>query len=138
MRSLTAIALGLLFVGIGIFAAAAVTPAAFPSAFSAEGATTNAVALVVMLAITEVFAMFGGWVTSRLVDDHRLGHAVMMSICGLAVAVFVGAVRWSAAPAWYYVASWGLIPCAGALGAAAWERSMRRRKGGVAHRAATT
>ena len=126
MRNLAALALGLLVMGLGIYGAAAVAPLAFPAAFDARGYTTNTLALIVMLAITEIFTMFAGWVTARLVSDHRPGHALMMAIVGLAIAVFVGAVRWSAAPTWYYFVSWTLMPVAGALGAFAWERSLRR------------
>ncbi len=132
MRNLAALALGLLVMGLGIYGAAAVAPMAFPAAFDVRGSTTNTLALIVMLAITEVFTMFAGWVTARRVTDHRPGHAVMMSIVGLAVAVFVGAVRWSSAPAWFYLASWALIPVSGAIGAYAWERSLRRKGGRAA------
>ena len=138
MRNLAAIALGLLLTGLGIFSAAAVTPLAFPAAFTSQGHTTNALALVVMLAITEITTMFAGWISARLAPDHRLGHAIMMAVLGLAAAIFVGAIRWAAAPAWYYVLSWGLLPVAAALGAAAWERSLRRRSIAVTRHAAAT
>ncbi len=138
MRNLSALVLGLLIVGLGLYGAAAVTPLAYPGAFDAQGATTNVVALFVMLSISEVFTVFGGWVTARIAPDHRIGHAILMASVGLAVAIFVGAVRWSAAPPWYYAASWLLMPVAGAIGAAAWERSLRRSKRSVAGRVATT
>jgi MFS family permease len=126
LRSLLAIALGLMVVGLGLYGAPAVTPFAFPAAFDAQQGTRDPIALSVMLAITTVFSAFGGWVTARLVDNHRTGHAVFMSVVGLAVAVFIGAVRWATAPAWYFVAAWCLMPIAAAIGAAAWERSLRR------------
>ena len=127
MRSLSAIALGLLVIGIGLYGAAAATPFAFPAAFDAAGRTTHVVALFVMLSITEVFATFAGWVTARLVADHRAGHAILMATIGLAIAIAVGAVRWDAAPSWYHITSWMLMPAVAALGAAAWERSLRRK-----------
>lgn len=126
MRNISALALGLLVMGLGLFGAAAVTPLAFPAAFSGQGYTTNVMALCVMLAITEVFTMFAGWATARIVTDHRKGHALLMAALGLTAAVGVGAVRWAAAPTWYYIASWVLIPLAAAIGSAAWERSLRR------------
>jgi hypothetical protein len=139
MRNVSAMALGLLVMGLGIYGAAAVAPLAFPAAFDARGYTTDTLALIVMLAITEIFTMFGGWLTARVVTDHRPGHALMMAILGLSVAVFVGAVRWSAAPAWYYLVSWTLIPVFGALGALAWQRSLRRNgRRNVAPRVVTT
>ncbi len=126
MRSLAALALGLLVVGLGILGGAAVTPLAIPAAFTVEGHTTNAMALFVMLVITTVFTMFGGWITARLSPDHRAGHAILMAVAGVAVAVLVGAIRWAAAPPWYYMATWAVMPVAAAVGAAAWERSLRR------------
>lgn len=139
MRNVAALALGLLFMGLGIYGAAAVAPLAFPAAFDVRGVTSNTLALVVMIAITEVFTMFAGWITARIATDHRPGHALMMAVVGLAIAVFVGAVRWAAVPAWYYMVSWILIPPAGALGAFAWERSLRRNgRGDVARRVAAT
>ncbi len=138
MRNMSALALGLLIMGLGLYAAAAVTPFAYPGAFDAQGATSNIVALFVMLTVTEVSTLFAGWVTARLVTDHRPGHAILMAAVGLTSAVTVGAVRWSAAPPWYYVVSWTLMPFAAALGAKAWERSLRRRGQAVARRIATT
>lgn len=126
MRSLAALALGLLVVGLGILGAAAVTPLAILAAFTVDGHTTNTVALFIMFSITTVFTMFGGWITARLSPDHRAGHAILMSVTGVAVAVLVGAIRWAAAPPWFYVASWAVLPVAAAVGAAAWERSRRR------------
>jgi hypothetical protein len=138
MRNLAAMALGLLITGLGLYGAAAVTPLAFPAAFDAQGATFSAVALFVMLSITVVFTMFGGWITARLVTDHAPGHAVLMSVVALVPAVMVGAIRWSAAPSLYYVVSWLLMPCAAALGAAAWARTVRRKTRDVAHRRVAT
>jgi hypothetical protein len=138
MRGVSALAAGLLFIGLGVYGAAAVTPLAFPAAFNSDGGTSNFVALFVMLTITEVSALFGGWVTARLASDHRLGHAILMAAVGLTSAVTAGAVRWAAAPSWFYITSWTLMPAAAALGAAAWERSLRRKGRDVARRVATT
>ncbi len=136
MRSLAALSLGLLFTGAGLYGGAVVTPLAHPAAFTAEGYTTNVVALFVMLSIAAVFTTFGGWVTARLVDDHRRGHAILMSVLGLVAAVLVGAVRWAAAPSWYYATLWTMMPFAATLGAAAWERTLRRASGDVSSRVA--
>lgn len=138
MRNISALALGLLCIGLGLYAAAAVTPMAYPAAFDADGATRNAVALCVMLTITAVTAAFGGWVTARIVSDHRIGHALMTATLSLVAAVLMGAVRWAAAPSWYWVGSWMLIPAAAAVGAAAWERTLRRKHRDVSRRVATT
>jgi 3-methyladenine DNA glycosylase Mpg len=126
MRSFAALLLGLLFTGAGLYGGAVITPLAYPAAFTAQGHTSNTVALFVMLGIAAVFTAFGGWVTARLVSDHRRGHAILMSAVGLVAAVLVGAVRWAAAPSWYYATLWMMMPFAAALGASAWERSLRR------------
>jgi hypothetical protein len=138
MRNVSALALGLLIMGLGLYGAAAVTPLAYPAAFDAQGATSNAVAAFVMLSISVVFTMFAGWVTARLAPDHRLGHALLMAASGLAIAIFVGAVRWGAAPSWYYVATWALIPVAAALGAACLPFMRIERSHAAARRIAAT
>jgi len=138
MRGLFAISLGLLFMGVGLYAAAAVTPTAFPGAFDAQGHTMNVVALFVMLSITLVTAAFAGWITARSAEDHQMGHAVMMATLGLATAVFMGAIRWAAAPPWYWATSWILIPVAAAIGAGAWQRTLRRKEPASARRVAAT
>ena len=138
MRNIAALALGLLFIGLGLFAAAAVTPFAYSAAFDPAGATRNVVALFVMLTITAITSAFGGWITARLVSDHRVGHALMAATLGLVAAVLMGAVRWGAAPSWYWVTSWLVIPAAAAVGAAAWERTLRRSGRDVARRVAAT
>ena len=138
MRNITALALGLLFIGLGLYAAAAVTPFAYPAAFDQGGATRSIVALFVMLTITAITSAFGGWITARLVSDHRVGHALMAATLGLVAAVLMGSVRWGAAPSWYWVTSWIVIPAAAAVGAAAWERTLRRNGRDVARRVAAT
>ncbi len=138
MRGLTAIALGLLVAGLGVYAAAAVTPIAFPAAFDVQGHTSNPVALFVMLSITLVTTAFGGWITARLAEDHLLGHALMMVTIALVSAVFIGAIRWATAPVWYHVVSWALMPVAAAIGAAAWKRTLLRLRPELARRAVTS
>lgn len=138
MRNISALGLGLLCIGLGLYAAAAATPFAYPAAFDSDGATRNAVALFVMLTITAVTAAFAGWLTARIVSDHRIGHALMTATLGLVAAVLMGAVRWAAAPSWYWVASWMLLPAAAAFGAAAWDRTLRRKTGDAARRVAAT
>jgi hypothetical protein len=126
MQSAAAMALGLLVIGVGLFGAAAATPFAFPSAFLDGGSTTNPVALFVMLCITSVFTTFAAWIVARMVPDHRTGHGLMLSVVGVAVAICASAIRWATAPYWYHVLSWALMPLCGYLGAAAWERTLRR------------
>lgn len=138
MRNASALALGLLIMGLGLYGAAAITPFAYPAAFDGDGATRNPVALFVLLSITEVTTLFAGWITARLVSDHRAGHAILMATIGLASAVLVGAIRWGAAPSWYYITSWMLIPVMALIGARAWERSLRRRGRDAAPRVATS
>ncbi len=138
MRNASALALGLLIMGLGLYGAAAITPFAYPAAFDGDGATMNPVALFVLLSITEVTTLFAGWITARLVSDHRAGHAILMATIGLASAVLVGAIRWGAAPSWYYITSWMLIPVMALIGARAWERSLRRRGRDAAPRVATS
>jgi hypothetical protein len=96
------------------------------------------VALFVMLSITLVTSAFAGWITARLAEDHLMGHALMMSTLGLASAVFMGAIRWAAAPPWYWATSWILIPVAAAIGAAAWQRTLRRKQPAAVRRVAAT
>jgi hypothetical protein len=136
MKGLSAIALGLLISGLGIYAAAVLTPLAVPLAFRADGSTGHVVALFIMLCITQVFALFAGWVTARCVDDHRVGHAALMATCALAVAICVGAIRWAAAPPWYYVTSWLLLVPVAMLGARSWERIVKRRANAAARNVA--
>jgi len=138
VRNMSAIALGLLVTAFGLYGAPAVTPLAIPAAFDTIGGTTNALALIVMLMTTQVFTAFGGWVTARIVTDHRVGHAIFMAMLGLVAAVLVGAIRWGAAPLWYYAVSWTLMPFAAALGAAAWERTLRRSSSAAERRIATS
>jgi hypothetical protein len=138
MRSVSAIGLGLLLMGLGIYSAAVLPPLAVPQGFAPDGSTTHVVALFIMLSITEVFALFAGWVTARLVEDHRLGHAALMATCALAVAMAVGAIRWSAAPSWYYVTSWLLLIPAALLGARAWVRVVQRKASAAARSLAAT
>jgi hypothetical protein len=138
MRSVLAMGLGLLLTGVGIVGAAVVTPLAVPQAFAPDGSTVHVVALAIMLAITEVFALFAGWVTARLASDHRIGHAALMATCALAIAIAVGAIRWSTAPAWYHVTSWVLLIPAAVLGARAWVRVVQRKASAGARSLAAT
>jgi hypothetical protein len=59
--------------------------------------------------ISQMTNIVGGYVTGLLAPKHKLIHAVILGLLGLAVGIWVAIADWNQAPIWYHLVEIGLI-----------------------------
>lgn len=136
MRSIGAVGVGFLLIGVLSVLGDQVLLAVMPSAFSAEGAVTSTPLLLLVQGYVAVFAIFGCYVTARLAPNRPMAHALALGVLGLVFNVVGTIARWDHAPAWYHVLALALVMPYAWLGGRLREGQLERT--GAAPRATAT
>lgn len=105
LKSILAVVVGFILVGVLALAADFAVHAAAPDAYDAKGRTENLAVLLLALLYTPVFGAVGGYVTARLAPGNPQRHALALGILGLVFSVPVVMAHWNDAPAWYHIVS---------------------------------
>ena len=108
-RSIGAIVLGFVLIGLLSVGADAVLRAAAPGAFDATGRVDSVPVLLLMLGYVAVFAIAGCYVTARMAPAHPMRHALILGALGLAFNVAGSIALWDTAPVWYHVVALALV-----------------------------
>lgn len=108
-RSITAIVVGFLFIGVLAFGMDAVMRAMVPEAWDATGRVTSVPLLLVTLAYVGVFAVAGCYLAARLAPDRPMRHALILGVLGLIFNIAGSFAMWHTAPAWYHVIALTLV-----------------------------
>jgi hypothetical protein len=109
MRSVLAISVGFVVIGLLSFAADALLRAVFPGYYSVEGVVTSVPLLLLTQAVVGVCAVFGCYLTGRMAPDRPMRHALILGVLGLVFNVAGSVALWETAPAWYHVLAWLLV-----------------------------
>lgn len=115
-KSIVAVIVGFILVGVLAVAADFAVHAAAPQAYDATGRTENLAVLVLALLYTPAFGVVGGYVTAWLAPRNPQRHAAILGVLGLVLSVPVVATHWNDAPAWYHIVSLLTIVPAACLG----------------------
>lgn len=125
-RSVMAIVVGFLFIGLLAFGADAVLRSAMPDAFDAAGRVTSVPILILMLAYVGVFAVAGCYLAARLAPNKPMRHALILGVLGLVFNIAGSMAMWNTAPAWYHVTALALVMPYAWLGGRIRERQLER------------
>jgi hypothetical protein len=109
MRSVYAVLMGFIFIGVLAFGTDAIIRAMSPWAFDANGATSNLSILILMMVYSSIYGMVGCYIAARFAPSHPMRHALILGVIGVAVGGMQIAALWSHAPAWYNILSLALI-----------------------------
>jgi hypothetical protein len=101
LRSIGAVAVGLLATVALVAAADAVFRLCAPGAF-APGAEPPALVLVLLLACIGAAAAAGSCLTARIAAAHSVSHALASGAMACMLALGATAVLWTTAPAWFH------------------------------------
>lgn len=126
IRSVIAIVVGFLLIGLLAFGADFALKSAMPGVFSPTGRVDNAGVLLLMMAYVFVFAVAGCYITARLAPHSPLKHALILGVLGLIFNVLGTWAMWETAPAWYHVVSLLLVMPAAWLGGRLREAQLAR------------
>jgi hypothetical protein len=98
----------------------------FPSAFDASGGTRDTRMLLSMIAYSFAFGALGCFVAARLAPRRPLLHALVLGCIALLISLAATVSLWSTAPAWYHLASLGLVLPGAWLGGSLGARALVR------------
>lgn len=135
-RSVMAIVVGFLFIGLLAFGADAVLRSAMPSAFDASGRVTSVPILVLTLVYVGIFAIAGCYLAARLAPNRPMRHALILGVLGLIFNIAGTYAMWDTAPAWYHVIALALVMPYAWIGGRIRERQLERHPTGAAPLAA--
>ena len=103
-RSIVAVVVGFLVIGLLAFGTGMAVHAAFPNLVDANGATSSTAVCVATLLYVGVYATFGCWLAARLAPSHPMRHALILGVLGLLFNIMGAWMSWGTVPAWYTVA----------------------------------
>lgn len=135
-RSVMAIVVGFLFIGLLAFGADALLRSAMPEAFDASGRVTSVPILVLTLVYVGIFAIAGCYLAARLAPDRPMRHALILGVLGLIFNIAGTYAMWDTAPAWYHVIALALVMPYAWIGGRIRERQLERHPTGAAPLAA--
>jgi hypothetical protein len=126
-RSIAAVVIGFVVIGVLSFGASAAVRAAMPGAFGPGGSTSDPTILLATLAYVTLFAVAGCYLAARLAPRRPMAHALVLGVLGLVFNLAGTAATWSAYPAWYHVTALLLVMPSAWLGGWLRERELGRR-----------
>jgi hypothetical protein len=125
-RSIAAVVIGFIVIGVLAFGTDAVLRAAMPGAFTAGGGTNDPALLLGMLAYVTLYAVAGCYLAARLAPRRPMAHAMVLGLLGLVFNVAGTVKLWDTAPAWYHVTALLLVLPSAWLGGWLRERELGR------------
>ncbi len=126
-RSLAAIVVGFVAIGVLSFGTDALVRSAMPGMFDGAGRTDSVPLLVLTIVYVGVYAVAGCYLAARLAPSRPMRHAMILGALGLAFNVAGTAAMWDTAPAWYHVVQLALVLPYAWLGGRLRERELARR-----------
>ena len=109
LRSIGAVAAGLIVTFVLIMATDAVLRLLLPGAFAPDGRVTSVPVLLGTQLYVACFAILGTYLTARLAPSHPMRHALALGLIALIASIPGTIAYWSSAPAWYHVLALSLV-----------------------------
>jgi hypothetical protein len=109
LRSVIAVVVGFIFIGLFSFGADFALRSLMPGYFSPDGRVDNTSVLLLMMAYVMVFAVAGCYLTARLAPNKPMKHALILGLLGLIFNVLGTLKMWDTAPAWFHILSLILV-----------------------------
>jgi hypothetical protein len=125
-RSILAIVVGFILIGVLAFGMDSMVRSAMPAMFDASGRTDNVLMLLFTIAYVGVFAIMGCYIAARLAPKEPMKHALILGLLGLVFNIVGATMTWDTAPAWYHVVSLALVMPYAWIGGRIRERQLAR------------
>lgn len=125
-RSIAAVVIGFVLIGVLAFGTDAAVRSALPGSFTPSGATSDVGLLVATLAYVTLYAVAGCYLTARLAPRRPMAHALVLGVLGLLFNIAGTVAMWNTAPAWYHVIALVLVMPSAWLGGWLRERELGR------------
>ena len=104
LRSVLAVVVGFVVIGVLAFGTGAFAARLWPGAVDVDGNPATSAARVGQLLYVGVFAVFGCWLAGRLAPRRPMAHALTVGVLGLILNVTSAWAMKDGHPAWYLAA----------------------------------
>jgi hypothetical protein len=104
LRSVLAVVVGFLVIGVLAFGTGKLLQASSPAQFDAAGTPTTTAMMLVQLLYVGVYATFGCWLAGRLAPGRPMLHSLVVGVLGLALNVPSALMLRDTHPTWYLAA----------------------------------
>lgn len=105
LRSIGAVLLGIIVIGLTAVGADLILRALLPGAFTQSGGRVDSAPILLLtLSYTLLFLMVGGYVTAWLAQRAELKHALILAVIQWLFTLLATIQFWPTAPAWYHLA----------------------------------
>ena len=125
-RSVAAVVIGFVLIGVLSFGTDAAIRAAIPTAFGPKGMVADPGLLLATLAYVTAYAVAGCYLTARLAPRRPMLHALVLGVLGLAFNIAGTTATWDLYPAWYHAVGLLLVMPSAWLGGWLRERELGR------------
>lgn len=109
LRSILAIVVGFVVIGVLAFGTDALVHAMMPGAFDAALRTDNVPILVGTIVYVTIYAIAGSYLTALLAPSRPMRHAMILGVLGLLFNIAGTYAGWAKAPAWYHITALLLV-----------------------------
>ena len=109
VRSILAIVVGFIFIGVLAFGTEAALHSAMPSAFGANGRVDSVPLLLFIQLYVFVYAVAGCYLAAWIAGRKPMQHALILGVLGLVFNVVGTMKTWDTAPAWYHIVALLLV-----------------------------
>jgi len=116
VRSILAIVIGFVFIGVLAFGTDAALRAAMPDAFGPAGRVDSVPLLLFTQFYVFVYAVAGCYLAARIAGRKPMQHALILGALGLVFNIIGSVKMWDTAPAWYHIVAILLVMPAAWLG----------------------
>jgi hypothetical protein len=135
-RSIVAVVVGYLLIGMLSFGADVVMHNLRPEVYLDGGRLEHVPTLLVVMVYVAVFAILGCYVTARLAPRNPMKHALILGALGVVTQVAMWSIAWNTVPAWFHIVSLALVMPYAWIGGRIREKQLERG-GRATPRAAT-
>ena len=108
-RSIGAIVIGFLYIGVLSIGADSLLERVAPGAFDDAGRVHSVPLLLFTQLYVAVFAISGCYLTALLAPSHPMRHALIVGAVGLAFSIVATITLWDMVPVWYHVLTLALV-----------------------------
>jgi hypothetical protein len=136
-RSVVAIVVGFLVIGVLAMGTDAILKSTVPGVFGPDDRVDSVPWLLVIQVYVFAYAAFGCWLCARLAPNRPMRHALILGALGLAFNIAGSIALWDKMPAWYHIVALALVMPAAWVGGRIRERQLARG-GGSAPRISPT
>ena len=131
-RSVVAVVVGFLVIGMLAIGTDAIVKAAVPGVFGQDDRVDSVPWLLIIQLYVFVYAAFGCWLAARMAPNRPMRHALILGVLGLAFNIAGTIALWDRMPAWYHILALALVMPAAWVGGRIRERQLQGVSGTTA------